>query len=139
MSCDDGIDPGRVAMKEAIKKTLLQFDVLSKQLEVLKKDAGNGVENPLVKQLESELSKIKEGQQQLKEEFDKMEENCRRMILDDPDNNVKKIRKLYAKLEEKVKENMKYVNMADKIKSRLSLLRGKSGTTSQAIKEQYKT
>ncbi|MHA1683554.1 MAG: hypothetical protein ACTSUE_21630 [Promethearchaeota archaeon] len=137
MICSD--DPGRQAMKMAIKKTLLQFDVLSQQINNLK-SRNKGTPNHLVNQLSEELGRLNEQKRMLEEEFDKLEEACRRMILEDAERNAKKIKKLYQKLKTQVEQNQKYIRMMQQIQSKLSVLNGNGGSAdSEQIRIQYKT
>ncbi|MHA1890891.1 MAG: hypothetical protein ACTSYS_07865 [Promethearchaeota archaeon] len=131
-------DPTRRAMKEAIRKTLLKFDSLSKAL--VNKDYKNS--EPLVFQLKEQLRELERQKSKLQDEFNRLEEDCRKLILENPEGNKKRIKKLYQKLDQKVSQNTKCISMMKQIQEKLSQLKNnplKGNVSIADLKKQYQT
>nr|MDO8117007.1 hypothetical protein [Candidatus Sigynarchaeota archaeon] len=130
-------------IKEVVKRTLVQFDLLCKQLENAKRAATPGKNTSgEIQKLRAELAKHQAEQQKLRAEFDRWEAQCRELIQQNAEKNKKKIKKIYDKLAEEVEVTTEVERKAKEIEARLqSILQAEFGDVPdiEQLKKQYAT
>lgn len=133
----------RADMKDAIKRTLIEFDVLSRKLKVIK-SSEEVFSSPHKKkvELEKELNKCKEKQQKVVQNFNEIENICENLINENAKKHKRKINKLYGKLNKFVEENKTLQENIDSIQEKIKVLQT-SGTMDQNairnLEEEYNT
>ncbi|NMC05457.1 MAG: hypothetical protein GYA24_09605 [Candidatus Lokiarchaeota archaeon] len=130
-------------IKEVVKRTLVQFDQLCKQLETAKRAATPGKNSAAeIQKLRAELAKHQAEQQKMKADFERWENECRDLIQKNADKNKKKIKKLYSKLAEDVEITTEIERKAREIEARLqSVMQAEFGEVPaiDQLKKQYAT
>ncbi|MBN2151128.1 MAG: hypothetical protein JW839_06785 [Candidatus Lokiarchaeota archaeon] len=126
-----------------VKRTLVQFDLLCKQLENAKRAATPGRNTSAeIQKLRSELAKHQAEQQKLRADFERWEAQCRELIQKNADKNKKKIRKIYDKLAEDVEITTEVERKAKEVEARLqSIMQAEFGDVPAVdqLKKQYAT
>ncbi|MEX2681899.1 MAG: hypothetical protein Q6373_009870 [Candidatus Sigynarchaeota archaeon] len=130
-------------IKEVVKRTLVQFDILCKQLENAKRAAAPAKNTSAeIQKLRAELAKHQAEQQKLRADFERWEAQCRELIQQNADKNKKKLKKLYNKLAEDVEVTTEIERKAKEVEARLqSILQAEFGDVPaiDQLKKQYAT
>nr|MDO8109821.1 hypothetical protein [Candidatus Sigynarchaeota archaeon] len=127
---------------DVVKKTLVQFDLLCKDLERAKKLAAGGISKGEISKLQAELAKCQSERQKREGEFGKWENACRDLIQKNADKNKKKIQKIYSKLQEEVAATAEVDKKAQEVQVKLNeLTKFAEGSmpSLEALKKQYTT
>jgi chromosome segregation ATPase len=128
---------------EVVKRTLITFDSLCKELESAKKLAASGNKSSSeIGKLRAELAKCQAEQQKLRVDFEKWESECRDLIAKNADKHKKKIKKIYSKLEDDVQLTTEVEKKAkeaeDRLRATLQASMG-DGPDVETLKKQYTT
>jgi len=95
------VDAQQEQVLQVMKHTLVQFDLLCKELETAKKGTPtNSVAE--IERMKKQWSSYLAEQQKLKTDFDSCQSECESLAQSDANKNMKKIRKLYQKLQDDV-------------------------------------
>jgi molecular chaperone GrpE (heat shock protein) len=130
-------------IKDVVKRTLVQFDLLCKELENAKRAAAPGhTSSAEIQKLRAELAKHQAEQQKLRADFERWENECRELIQKNADKNKKKIKKIYSKLADDVEVTTEVERKAKEVETRLqSVLQAEFGEAPsiEVLKKQYTT
>jgi predicted RNase H-like nuclease (RuvC/YqgF family) len=130
-------------IKEVVKRTLVQFDWLCKELEKVKRATAPGKSTSSeIQKLRAELAKHQAEQQKLRADFERWENECRELIQKNADKNKKKIKKIYSKLAEDVEVTTEVERKAKETEARLQAVMQAEFGEAPAIdqlKKQYAT
>ncbi len=130
-------------IKSVVKRTLVQFDMLCKDLEKAKRAATPGRSTASeIQKLRAELARHQAEQQKLKADFEHWEAQCRDLIQQNADKNQKKIKKIYSKLAEDVEVTTEVERKAKEVETRLqSIMQAEFGDVPAVdqLKKQYAT
>ncbi len=130
-------------IKDVVKRTLVQFDWLCKELEKSKQTTAPGRNTTSeIQKLRAELAKHQAEQQKLRADFERWENECRDLIQKNADKNKKKIKKIYSKLAEDVEVTTEVERKAKDTEARLQAIMqaefGEAPAVDQ-LKKQYAT
>jgi chromosome segregation ATPase len=132
-------------IKEDIKKTLQQFDVLSRQLDYTQAQGTHDSHSEPtleVARLNQELTACYEQQKIVLADFQRIENEARHLIDENAEKHQKKIRKLYEKLGEHIMLKNDLAKKIDSIEAKMVAIAGPTSTRVmpvEDIKAQYST
>lgn len=135
------LDVQQEQILQVIKHTLIQFDMLCKELE----NAKNGTSsNSLadIERMKTQWSGYLTEQQKLKADFESCQSECQALAQGNTSKNMKKIRKLYQKLQDDVAHVTDIQKKAQELEENIASLEQQSVDavpSLDALKKQYTT
>ncbi|HME53192.1 MAG TPA: hypothetical protein VKM55_13300 [Candidatus Lokiarchaeia archaeon] len=135
------IDVQGVQILHVIEHTLVQFDLLCKELENAKKETpSNSLEE--IDRMKKQWSDYLAEQQKLKTDFEACQAECQALSQGDATKNMKKVRKLYQKLQDDIAHVTEIQRKAQELEENISSIENQSREnlpSLDGLKKQYTT
>jgi chromosome segregation ATPase len=135
------LDTQQEQVLKVVKLTLVQFDLLCKELENAKKGTPS---NSLaeIEKMKIQWANYLAEQQKIKEDFNSCQSECQSLAQSDTNKNMKKIRKLYQKLQDDVAHVTEIQKRAQELEQNIAVLEQQSRgdlPSLDDLKKQYTT